>query len=481
VPTTAHDFATGWQDPSSSRWGRPVGLAVAPDGNVYALVTRPDQADVVRLEFTQRLKPILPAADTLGAQAAPDLIPAVACSRTRDQMINTAWTYVNNQAYLTTTNLNGSCSGRIKPHYLGSTAGYYSSVPYCWGGWELPADFNYNMSRGYVAGDLNDSRISACPHGVDCSGFVSRCWGTGRYTTSTLPSISTEINVSQAQRGDILNRSGSHVAMIESIVANGVMTLEATAYNAYDRVVYLYNGWSRFGGYRFYRYNNVCDNAGQARPVVSASLTLSGGSPYYTGQTIYAYFTLVNRGSQAVTLSRLLVGGRLNGDQTCSGGCPDFSSAYNVTLAPGQSYYYSGSRYLDRAGSYSFFVAYQKADGSWVTNVETENGALNTRGITVQNPPTSPPSLASHYPSSLYAGPYNQTVYFYGERLANTAAMYVYFPNGSGTYLYPPGQITSRSYSMLQTYITLGGRGWYTFYAYTADGGWSNGHSVWVN
>jgi Sporulation protein and related proteins len=126
-----------------------------------------------------------------------------------------------------------------------------------------------------------------------------------------------------------------------------------------------------------------------ARPVVSSSLRLSSGPPYYVGQTIYGYFTIINRGSQAITFSRLLIGGRLNGDQSCASGCPDFSSAYGVTLSPGQSFSYSGSQLLSRPGNYSFFVAYQKTDGTWVTNVDTDPGVSKTLAITVQN--SSPP------------------------------------------------------------------------------------------
>ena len=388
------------------------GVVVARDANVYALVTHPDRVDVVRLSLKQRLRSILPEVRDPAMSDGSAALGAASCMTTRDQMISTGWTYVNNQAYLTNANLNGYCPGRIKPHYLGSAAGYYPSVAYCWGGFELPGDYNSSMSRGLVAGDLNDSRISSCPHGVDCSGFVSRCWGTARYTTTTLPAVSTAITVSQAQRGDILNLSGSHVAMIESIVSNGVMTLEATAYNQYDRVVYIYNGWSRFAGYQFYRFNGACDQTAQAHLVVTSSLSLSSGGPYYVGQSISAYFTITNRGGQTVSLSRLLVGGRLNGDQSCSGGCPDFSSAYNVTLSPGQSYYYGGTQSLSRAGTYSFFVAYQRADGSWVTNVDTENGTVNSRTITVQIQQSGPPSLSGHTPSYPRALPYNQTVYF---------------------------------------------------------------------
>jgi cell wall-associated NlpC family hydrolase len=463
------------------------GVAVAPDGKVYALITRPDRADIVRLEFKQSLKSILPKQgvsfnlekENVANLAASNAVNAVACSRTRDEMINTAWSYVNNQTYLNATNLNGTCSGRGKPRYLGATAGYYNSVPYDWGGFDTVSDYNNYMAQNYKAGDIDIAASETCSHGVDCSGFVSRCWGlTTKYSTRNIDSVSTTISQSQAQRGDIINKYDVHVAMIESIIPNGVKTLEATTDFKVDRVAYITNNdWSRFSGYSIRRYNNVCDSAGQGRPVVSSSLRLSSSGPYYTGQTLYGYFTITNRGAQSITLSRLLVGGRLNGDQSCNGGCPDFTQVSNIILAPGQSYPYSGSRYLDRSGAYSFFVAYQKTDGTWVTNVDTEGGALNTLSVTVQ---TSGPSLTGQYPSSVYASKTDQTIYLYGNLLTNTSTIYVQFPNGNGAYIYPPGQIFYRSNNQLSCKITLGNKGQYYFWAYTPEGGWSNAYGIWV-
>ena len=34
LPTAVQDFVTGWQLADGSRWGRPVGLLVLPDGSV---------------------------------------------------------------------------------------------------------------------------------------------------------------------------------------------------------------------------------------------------------------------------------------------------------------------------------------------------------------------------------------------------------------------------------------------------------------
>ena len=43
-PVAARDFATGWQDADGNRWGRPAGIAVAPDGS---LIVSDDAAGVL--------------------------------------------------------------------------------------------------------------------------------------------------------------------------------------------------------------------------------------------------------------------------------------------------------------------------------------------------------------------------------------------------------------------------------------------------
>ena len=49
VPTNVQDFATGWQDQSGNRWGRPVGLAVAPDGSL--VVSDDDSGSLYRISY----------------------------------------------------------------------------------------------------------------------------------------------------------------------------------------------------------------------------------------------------------------------------------------------------------------------------------------------------------------------------------------------------------------------------------------------
>lgn len=211
--------------------------------------------------------------------------------------------------------------------------------------------------------------------------------------------------------------------------------------------------------------------AGQSRAVVSTSARLSQSSaPFYVGKTLNGTFTIVNRGNANLVMSRILLGGRLNG--TCPNNvCPDFSAYSNITLGPGQSYNYSGSFTPQLSGNYSFFAAYQRPDGTWNTSLDVENGAAAGIGITVQN---AAPTLTGKSPTTIYASSRNQTIYLNGTGLTNTSYGYVQFPNGGTAFIYPPAQIVSRSYGQIGCYVTLGARGTYYFWAYTSDGGWSN-------
>lgn len=118
------------------------GLAVGPDGAVYALITRPDRVEVQRLRFSKELKPILPAAPAeMSVQDSEGKVIAPLGCRSRDSIMNTASGYVSNMKYLSATNTDGACAGRGKPRYIGG-AGTYSSVAYDWGGWDTVSGYN---------------------------------------------------------------------------------------------------------------------------------------------------------------------------------------------------------------------------------------------------------------------------------------------------------------------------------------------------
>ena len=133
---------------------------------------------------------------------------------------------------------------------------------------DTPERYNQHMAENRAAGDTDSHAVESCSSGVDCSGFVTRCWGFTdpgqRFETSSLPAISFEINILQLQAGDILNKPHRHVALFdryddgESRDGNGLMVYESTTTQGSDRVVHGRTNWRRWLGYAALRYKRVC-------------------------------------------------------------------------------------------------------------------------------------------------------------------------------------------------------------------------------
>ena len=117
--------------------------------------------------------------------------------------------------------------------------------------------------------------------------------------------------------------------------------------------------------------------------LVSAGLQLSPSSNYLVGQPIGGTFSIANRNLKAVSIQKLLIGGRFGVGYCPNLKCPDFPAQTNISLAPGQVHSYSGTFTPSRAGNYNFFVAYQGAGGKWVIPVAPENNNKNRLNITV--------------------------------------------------------------------------------------------------
>ena len=69
-----------------------------------------------------------------------------------------------------------------------------TGVPYQWGGFATPEEFDRGLAAGLAAGDvytlekrrLLDAAVSREATGIDCSGFVSRCWRLPRSCVSAV-------------------------------------------------------------------------------------------------------------------------------------------------------------------------------------------------------------------------------------------------------------------------------------------------------
>jgi parallel beta-helix repeat protein len=99
------------------------------------------------------------------------------------------------------------------------------------------------------------------------------------------------------------------------------------------------------------------------KPVLVTRLLISEQSRalYVVGDKLIALFYIQNKGDAAITLDKLLVGGRINGGTLSNGKFPDFEPAggeLSVTLQPNEEQLWCGNLELTESGDYSFFVAY---------------------------------------------------------------------------------------------------------------------------
>ncbi len=108
-------------------------------------------------------------------------------------------------------------------------------MAYKWGGFDTPESFLQGLAEGKKAGDVantykiraDDAAVSRESVGIDCSGFVSRCWGlTKPVSTRDLPSICHPVTWDELRIGDIILKEG-HVLMFAARQGGYIIGLEA--------------------------------------------------------------------------------------------------------------------------------------------------------------------------------------------------------------------------------------------------------------
>ncbi|MEZ4303025.1 MAG: hypothetical protein R3B70_49330, partial [Polyangiaceae bacterium] len=188
----------------------------------------------------------------LGAGLLALSIAGEAQAITRSAVLARAKAFAYHPWTCTSQNLLASCNGSYTSIY---TPGDYVGLPYDWGGYMTLFEFDQGILAGKGAGSYPEDGILSCTVGLDCSGFVSKAFDAGHYTTSNMSSISTAIDVNSLLPGDIFNYAGYHVAMYSHTMANGEPALyESLGYNVHYNVS---GGWSHVDGYIPRRYTKI--------------------------------------------------------------------------------------------------------------------------------------------------------------------------------------------------------------------------------
>jgi len=180
----------------------------------------------------------------------------------RDEVLERARAYATHPWRCTAANLRAPCSAAYRSRYL---PGDYMGLPYNWGGFQTLWEFDQKMASGAGAGAYPGDGVLSCTGGVDCSGFVSKAWNSGHFSTSTLNQVTDPLAGTAALLpGDALNQAGYHVMLYTETLAGGdPVFYESIGYNVHVNAT---GGWSYANGFAPVRYRSITGGAPTARP-----------------------------------------------------------------------------------------------------------------------------------------------------------------------------------------------------------------------
>lgn len=225
---------------------------IAKDGKIYHMNNQEKSITIEELGFTENMDSSL---DNIKTNYEPDklsttkvtsskigsITPMALATVNRSLIQTTVYSYYSCYWYCTYNNYE-NWGGNTRPRYITSYDCYYTGIPYNNGGWDTWQGFMNKMSNGTTAGNINTSLVLSNLGGVDCSGYVQRCWGINDEKKNTTmldsSSISYSISAANLKYGDAWNRS-DHIMIYHQKDGYGNYILyEATQLNSYDRVAH---------------------------------------------------------------------------------------------------------------------------------------------------------------------------------------------------------------------------------------------------
>ncbi|MBW2458329.1 MAG: hypothetical protein JRI68_27750 [Deltaproteobacteria bacterium] len=209
------------------------------------------------------------------------LLASSASAISRDEVMVRAKAFAFHPWTCTSANLTASCDGGYHSVYV---TGDYMGLPYDWGGYMTKFQFDQQIASGHGAGSYPDDGVLSCTSGLDCSGFVSKAWGVGHFTTSSLHQTSSSISQSAMLPGDAFNESGYHVTLYSHTLGNGDPVMyEAVGYNTHLSMP----GWSWVNGYVPRRLNGITGTTAVDPPGSPENPIVIGSFPYtHSGNTL---------------------------------------------------------------------------------------------------------------------------------------------------------------------------------------------------
>ena len=267
------------------------------DGNLYQLLSDKEKVTVIKWsglanysankisypnEYNYELDyntitPTKEAVEISPERYSVDNIQAV----NRTSAVRTAETYTLckyscNSKNLAPTDTKGSDGDIVRtPDWL--VVGENARIPYKWGGFNTVSQYLSGLSNGRYAGDINTAGVSSWAVGVDCSGFVSKCWGLSYHaTTSAMPSITTQYSSwNDLRPGDAILKSG-HVRLFVDKASNGALRVIEASARGWDVSYWTYTP-SDLSAYTPRRYNGMADDYSFSQPLLNSALNQPDG------------------------------------------------------------------------------------------------------------------------------------------------------------------------------------------------------------
>jgi cell wall-associated NlpC family hydrolase len=191
------------------------------------------------------------------SKSVPDKLQPI----TRDELISRARELSTHEWIVSHSNTVAACYSKYRSRF--KVGEHIVGLPYAWGKMTDVATFDLNLTHGFAAGAHKQDGVLSCAAGIDCSGFVSYCWGqpiTRKYGTATLRQIAGRPRYnwySDMQPGDALVRPGDHVVLFAGYRPDGNPNVYEAS-GSESRVIFnTKSTWARFKGYYPLEYKMI--------------------------------------------------------------------------------------------------------------------------------------------------------------------------------------------------------------------------------
>jgi hypothetical protein len=148
-----------------------------------------------------------------------------------------------------------------------------TGLPYKWGGFDTPEQFDAALRAGRAAGDvctdqkrtMDNAAISSRAAGIDCSGLISRCWRLQKpFSTYEIAKLCDPLpDFSALRPGDVLNKEHEHVMLFAGCQPGpdaNMIVYDVGCPEIWRCAKHLTPvAWLRAHGYKAWRYRGIRD------------------------------------------------------------------------------------------------------------------------------------------------------------------------------------------------------------------------------